>query len=179
MENKKTTEEIKDITGISTASNRADAEMDITTALLKAAAFKEDDDTVREVDIKRNGEVLFSVHVHPITDGDARAARKKATTFMKNPNGKGLPPIEKEFNSAEFHSWLIYFATTGEDRKRIWGNKAVMEQTGAGVPADTIDKLLLIGEKTKLVELVMDISGMSDDDEDENENVSMEEFAKN
>lgn len=168
--------EKRDVTGISTASNPKDAEMDITTALLKAAAFKTDEDNITEVEIKRNGEVMFTVHIHPITDGDARAARRAATKFMKNPNGKNLPPIEKEFNSAMFHSNLIYFATTEEDKKRVWGNKALMEKTGAGMPAETIDHVLKMGEKTELVGLVLDISGMDDEDDEE---VSLEDFAKN
>lgn len=167
--------EKKDVTGISTATNKADAEMDITTALLKAAAFKTDEENITEVEIKRNGEVLFTVNIHPITDGDARAARRSATTFMKNPNGKNLPLIEKEFNSALFHSFLIYFATTEEDRKRVWGNKALMVETGAGRPAETIDHVLKMGEKTELVNLILDLSGMDDEDEE----VSMEDFAKN
>ena len=165
------------VTGLDQANDRKEAEYDLVTALLESADFKTADDNITEVEIKRSGKFLFSVHIHPLSDPDARFARKKATIYMPNPNGKKLPPIEKDFNSAKFSSWLIYLATTDEDQQKIWNNKAIMQKFNLMEPWESIDVLLTMGEKRKLVDLVTNISGM-DDDEDE-EIVDTEEYAKN
>ena len=166
--------EERDITGLDQATDRKEAEYDLVKALLEASEFKTDEDAVQEVEIKRGGKYLFTVHLHPISEPDATMARKKSTVYMPNPNGKKLPPIEKERNTAKFNSWLIYLATTEEDQEKIWGNRAIMEKFNLAQPYESIDCLLTLGEKQKLVELVMDLSGLSDDEEEINE----EEYAK-
>lgn len=163
------------VTGLDQAENRKETERDLVNALLEAAEFKTSDDNITEAEIKRNGKVLFSVHLHPISEPDARFARKKATTYMPNPNNKKLPPIEKEHNVALFTSWLIYLATTEEDQQKIWGNPAIMQKYGLTQPVESIDILLTYGEKQKVADLVGQISGMDDDDESMDE----EEYAKN
>lgn len=169
--------EKKDITGLDTATNRKEAEYDLVTALLEAAEFKTADDQITEVEIKRAGKYLFTVHIHPVSEPDVRIARKKATVYMPNPNNKKLPPIEKDFDTAKFNSWLIYLATTEEDQNKIWGNPAVMNAKGLLQPWESVDVLLAMGEKRKIADLVMEISGMSDDDDsDVNDE---EEYAKN
>lgn len=167
--------EERDITGLDQATDRKEAEYDLVKALLEASEFKTDEDAVQEVEIKRGGKYLFTVHLHPINEPDATMARKKSTVYMPNPNGKKLPPIEKDRNTAKFNSWLIYLATTEEDQEKIWGNRAIMEKFNLAQPYESIDCLLTLGEKQKLVELVMDLSGLSDDEEEINE----EEYAKN
>ena len=163
------------VTGLDTASDRKDAEYDLVKSLLEAADYKTADDAITEVEIKRNRKYLFSVHIHPISDDDARLARKKATIYMPNPNNKKLPPIEKELNTAKFTSWIIYLATTEEDQQKIWGNPTIMQKFGLAQPVESIDALLTFGEKQKVGDLVMEISGI-DDDEDTMDEV---EFAKN
>lgn len=169
------TEEKKDVTGLDSASDRKEAEYDLVQALLESAEYKTSEDEITEVDIKRKGRFLFTVHIHPISEPDARMARKKSTTYIPNPNGKKLPPIEKELDTAKFNAWLIYLATTEEDQQKVWGNPAIMQKYGLTLPVDSIDVLLTLGEKRKLADLVTDISGL-DDDED---NVDEEEYAKN
>lgn len=166
------------VTGLDQAENRKEAERDLVTSLLEAAEFKTSEDNITEAEIKRNGKVLFSVRLHPISEPDARFARKKATTFMPNPNNKKLPPIEKEQNGALFSSWLIYLATTEEDQQRIWGNPAIMQKYGLMQPVESIDVLLTYGEKQRLADLVGTISGF-DEDEDGEEVMSEEDYAKN
>lgn len=168
------TEETKDVTGLGLATNRKDAEYDLVKSLLEAADYKTAEDSITEVEIKRNGKFLFAVHVHPISDEDARLARKKATIYMPNPNGKKLPPIEKETNTTKFTSWIIYLATTEEDQQRIWGNPTIMQKFGLAMPVESIDVLLKFGEKQELGDLILDISGM-----DEEEQMNREEYAKN
>lgn len=166
------------VTGLDQATDRKQTEYDLVTALLEAAEFKTDESNITEVDIKRNGKYLFSVHIHPVSDPDTRFARKKATIYMPNPNNKKLPPIEKEFNNAKFKSWLIYLATTEEDQQKIWGNPDIIRKKSLAEPWESIDVLLTAGEKNKLVNLVGEISGINDDDDTE-EFQDEEEYAKN
>lgn len=168
--------ERENVTGLELAENRKEAEFDLVTNLLEAAQFKSSDDNITEVEIRRSGKYMFTVHLHPISDPDARFARKKATIYMPNPNGKKLPPIEKEFDSAKFSSWMIYLSTTEEDQQKIWGNPAIMQKYGLALPVESIDVLLTLGEKRKLLDQVTSISGMDDDDE---EIMDEEEYAKN
>lgn len=166
------------VTGLDTAANRKETEYDLVSALLEAADFKTDENNITEVEIRRAGKYLFTVHIHPISDPDARFARKKATIYMPNPNGKKLPPIEKDFNNSKFGSWLIYLATTEEDQAKIWGNPQVMAKKGLMEPWETVDALLNLGEKRSLLDKVTSISGMDDDEEGE-EILDQEEYAKN
>ena len=169
--------EKNDVTGLDLAANRKEAEYDLVSALLEAAEFKTAEDQIKEVEIKRAGKYLFTVHIHPIGEPDTRVARKKATIYMPNPNNKKLPPIEKDFDVAKFNSWLIYLATTEEDQKKIWGNPQLMQAKGLMQPWESIDALLTFGEKRELADLVMEISGMDDDNDEEFKDE--EEYAKN
>ena len=175
MASKNGTEEKKDVTGLDTASNRKEAEYDLVKALLESAEYKTSEDEVTEVEIKRNGKFLFTVHIHPISEPDARTARKKSTQYMTNPNGKKLPPIEKDIDTAKMNSWIIYLATTEEDQQKIWGNATIMQKFNLQLPVESIDVLLTLGEKRKLADLVTTISGLDDDEE----SVDEEEYAKN
>lgn len=169
--------EKKNITGLDTSENRKETEYDLVKSLLEASEYKTADDAITEAEIKRNGKYMFSVHMHPISEADARFARKKATKYMPNPNGKKLPQIEKELDTAKFNSWLIYVATTEEDQQKIWGNQTIMQKYDLAMPVESIDVLLTLGEKRKLADLVTEISGL--DDEEDEENVTEEEYAKN
>lgn len=163
------------VTGLETAGNTKEAEYDLVAALMEAASYREDKDLVTPVDIKRNGKFLFTVNIRPIGDAETRAARKKATKYMPNPQNRKLPPIEKEFNSGLFNSLIIYYATTEEDKTKIWGNKAIMDKFGLVEAYESIDVLLTIGEKTALADTVVEISGMDTEDDE----VSVEEYTKN
>lgn len=168
------------VTGLDQAENRKEAEYDLVASLLEAADFKNVDDNITEVEIKRNKKYLFSVHIHPLSDPDARFARKKATVYMPNPNGRKLPQIEKEFKNGVFSSWMIYLATTEEDQQKIWANPAIMQKYNLMQPVESIDVLLTLGEKQRLLEVVTNISGMDEDgNPDEEENMDEEEYAKN
>ena len=169
------TEEKTIVTGLETASNPKEAEYDLVSALLEAASFREDQDLLTTVDIKRNGKYFFSVNIRPVGDAEVRAARKKATKYMPNPQNRKLPPVEKEFNSGLFNALIIYYATTEEDRKNIWGNKTIMDKYSLVEPYESIDVLLTVGEKTALADKVVEISGMDIDDEE----ISTDEYVKN
>lgn len=159
--------------GLTTATDPKSAEYDLVKSLLAAADFRNTEDAVTEFEIKRNGKFFYSVHFKPVSEEELRIARKKATSYMKNPQGAKYPPIEKDFNSSLFNSWLIYLATTDEDREKIWGNASVKSKFGLMENVETIDKLLLFGEKAAVVEKIIEISGL-----DTEEQFDVENYAK-
>lgn len=172
--------EKKTVTNLENADNRKEAEYDLVKSLLEAADYKTSDENITEAEIARNGKYLFSVNIHPISDADARIARKKATIFIPNPNGKKLPPIPKEVDQAKLASWIIYLATTEEDQKKIWGNPELMKAKGLMEPWESVDALLKYGEKEWLGDMVAEISGMDPrSDEEDEDNMDQEEYAKN
>lgn len=158
--------EKESVTGLDQASNRKEAEFDLVKNLLEAAEFKTSEDSISTVDIKRAGKYLFSVHIHPISDADVRLADKRATIMGDNPAGKKFPKIQKDYDNAVYKSWLIYLATTEEDQKQIWGNPAIMQKFGLMQPYESIDKLLTLGEKKMLMDIISEISGLQDEDEE-------------
>lgn len=168
------------VTGLDQATNRKEAEYDLVKSLLAAAEYKTSDEALTEVEIKRNGVYYFTVHLHPVSDKDTRFARKKATIYMPNPNGKKLPPIEKDFDTAKFRSWMIYLGTSEEDQNKIWGNSAVMQKHDLSEPWESIDILLAFGEKSKMFDVLTEISGLDEDGNVNTEDeMDDEEYAKN
>ncbi len=170
-------EEQAKVTGLELASNRKEAEYDLVASLLSAMDYQSDEECIKEAEIRRHGTYYFSVHLHPISDEQIRMARKKATVMIANPNGKKLPPIEKEVNTAKLKSWVIYLATTEADQQKIWGSPEVKSKAGLMENWEAVDALLTAGEKASLFELVLDISGLNDDLE--SEEMDEEEYAKN
>lgn len=160
------------ITGLEVANRPKEAEYDLVASLMEAADYRND---ITTVDICRGGKYLFTVNIHPIGDDEVKAARKRATTMMPNPQNRKLPKIEKEFNANLFNSLIIYTATTEEDKQQIWGNKAIMDKYNLVEAHESINILLTVGEKAELTNKVIEISGMEDDDEE----VTKEEYTKN
>lgn len=164
----------ENVTGLDQADNRPEAEYDLLQALFEAADFKTAAEHITEIEIKRNGKFLFSLHLHPIGDDDVAFARKKASTFKDNPQGKKYGKVKTDFDDSKFKSWLIYLATTEEDQQKIWGNRAFMQRFSLYEPVDSINKMLTLGDKSKLLDVVTDISGLDDDDEDEMDEVTFQ-----
>ena len=169
-------EERTSVTGLDQATNYKEAEYDLVKSLLEATEYQTDEDNITEVEIKRNGKFFFAFKIHPLSEPNVRLARKKATTMMDNPQGKKYPKIEKEFDSSVFNSWLIYLATVPEDQELIWNNKSVMSKHNLMQPQESVDKLLTVGEKRRVSDLVTKISGL---DDEEDGTMDDEEFAKN
>lgn len=163
-----TNEEMK-VTGIP-ENMTAEQEYNLLENLLSAADYTEELTPVR---IERNGKHMFTFHVHPISEKDKLTAHKKATTYMKNPAGPQLPQIEKETDPSMFKNWLIFLATSDEDKQRIWGNKEFKRQKGIMHSAESVDLLLMAGEKDSVVDLIAELSGFGLN------SVTTEEYAKN
>ena len=162
----------ENVTGLNNAPDRKVAELDLVERLLMAANYKEDVDNIVPIEITRKGQVLFTVHIHPIGDDDVAKANKEAAIMVRNPNGKHLPKIQADSDKSKYKSWLIYLATTPEDQKQIWGNPVLMSKLNAYQPWEVIDKMLTLGDKGKFLEKITEISGL-DDEEDEKDS---EEF---
>lgn len=172
-------QEKQPVTGLELASNRKEAEYDLVKSLLSAMDYKEDEQSIVEVELRRNGVFLFTVHLHPLSDDDIRFARKKSNVYVPNPNNKKLPMIVKETDETKLKSWVIYLATTEDDQQKIWGNKAVKDKAGLMENYESIGVLCTAGEKNALFNKVCEISGLDDDLEPDEETMDEEEFAKN
>ena len=123
---------------------------------------------------------LFEFCVHALTGNDARAAKKKASTRIPNPMNKKLPPIVKEINEVAYQSYLIYLATTVEDKKKYWDNPTFRDKFGVMESYELIDKVLLPGEKAQVLDVIDTLSGYGFSDLDnEEEEGSDTETAKN
>lgn len=153
------------VTGLEMAEDRNEAEYNLVKALLEASSYKTDENSITEVTIARNGKFLFKVNIHPVSDSDVKQAKKQAGIYRDNPNNKKLGKVRVDTDDAKFNSWLIYLATTEADQSQIWGNRAVMDKFNLMQPWESIDYLLNTGEKAKLLEKVLEISGLGDDDE--------------
>jgi hypothetical protein len=166
------TQKKENVTGLEQANNPIEAEKDLLQTLFDAADFKNED--VYELDITRKGKVMFTLHVHPISDSDAAQARKQATKFKDHPQGKKYGKVEIGFDNSKFKSWLIYLATTEDDQQKIWGNKEFMRKFGLMEPWESIDKILTLGDKSKLLDKITDISGLDDEDEEAMDDVTFQ-----
>lgn len=164
---------------------------DVLKMLLSAADYKEDASLQEPIVIKRKGvQVLPTFHIRPISQDDTTIAHKKATRWLTNPGGRRLPKIEGQTDSSIEDDWLIYLATTDEDKTKLWNNPTYIKGLQAKYPnmvfaqgssgPQMIGLLLTFGEKVTLVNKILDMSYPEDanDDSDENE-ISQTEFAKN
>lgn len=159
------TKENENVTGLDLAPDYKEAEYDLVTSLLKAVDYKNEETT--KVNIARNGKFMFAVTIHPLSDSDVRDAQKKAGIYKPNPNNKKLGTVKVDTDNAKLSSWLIYLATVEEDQQQIWGNPAVMKKCNLMQPWESIDCLLKTGEKADLLEEVLKISGLADDEDEE------------
>lgn len=161
-------EKTVETTGI--PENVEEQEYNLLESLLMAA---EDNSALKAIRIERNGVYRFTVHVHAVSERDKEEAQRKATKYMPNPAGKHLPPVKKDDDKALYRSWLIYLATSDEDKKLIWGQKAFKDKYNLMQDAETIDYILNAGEKDALLDVIAELSGFGEN------SITTEQFAKN
>ena len=164
---------------------------DVLKMLLSAADYKEDVSLQEPIVIKRNGvQVLPTFNIRPISQDDVNIAHKKATKMMNNPGGRRLPKIEVETNESISNDWIIYLATTEEDKEKLWNNPVYTKALQAKFPntvfaqgssgPQMIGMLLTFGEKVTLVNKILDMSYPDESvDGSDNTEVTQTEFAKN
>lgn len=161
--------EMESVTGLGDipAKEYKDAEYDLVTSLLEAADFKNSEDAILKVNICRGGKFYFSVRIRPISDEEVSRCRREAGIYKANPTNKKLGKVRVDTDSSKFSSWLIYTATIEEDQQNIWNNQVIMQKFNLMQPWESIDKLLMAGEKDDLLDKVFKLSALKDEDEDE------------
>lgn len=177
LENEKT--EIEK-TGLPSEEQVLMSQEDLIAGLLKAAEYETDEKMMQPVQIKRNGVLLFEFNVHPLGEKEMQKIRKQSIKTYKNPAGRHLPQIEGDVKLDEFRSRKIYAATSDSDRAKLWDNpkvKAGLKAQGKDIIEDweIIDAVLMAGEKVKISEIIDNISGYNDDEEE----LELVEYAKN
>lgn len=168
-----------ELTGLPEQEKVLMSEEELINGLLAAADYETDEDTMKEIEIRRNGKLFFKFSVHPLGEKEMMRIRKRATQQYKNPAGKHLPPIDGDIRMDEFRSRKIYAATTDADREKLWDNpkvKAGLKAKGKSIIEswEVIDAVLMGGEKYQVSEVIDDISGYNDE-----EKLELEEYAKN
>jgi hypothetical protein len=128
------------------------------------------------IEIRRNGRVMLEFHVRPISEAENQQCFHKASKYTKA-RGYGQPRQLIDTDQARYRSWIIYTATTAEDRKAIWDNPAAMKQMHIFEGVDMIDRILHQGEKVKVIDKIDEISGFNDSPDDDTP--SVEETVKN
>lgn len=144
-------------------------EENLLNGLLEAAGFKTDPDNHKLVQIKRNGKLLFQFHIRPLEEEEIQQCRKRATKYVPNPQNRSLR-MEVDTDYVKLRSLKIYMATVDDDRRILWDNPLLRDKFGTMEAFESIDKVLMAGEKDTICEMIDDISGY---------NVSLEEAAKN
>lgn len=168
MANEKTKVEEIELTEEENKGQLRTYENDILKGLLAAANFKTEEDNIHPIDIARNGVVLFTFRIRPLSEEEYHTCREKNTKYVRNKQlGIKFP---ENTDSVRYRSALIYQATVDEDREKIWNNKDAWKELNVLNGIDLIDKTLLAGEKDAVLEIVDKISGYT---------ATTEEVAKN
>lgn len=161
-------------TGLETSTDFENDERNLVAALLEAAEYKTKSDETTEIKVKKNGKLLFSFHIRPLSQMEIQAAAKKATKQLPNPAGPKYPTISGERNTSSYHNYLIYTATIDSEKKKIWGNEQIKQRYAIIDDADTVDVLLKAGTKSKVIDAILQISGFDSEDV-----IEEEEYIKN
>lgn len=164
-----------EVTGLPPQDQLLRNEAEIINGLLAAANYKEDEDNIQAIEIKRNGKKFFEFRVRPLGEDELMAIRKLCVKKYNNPAGKGLPKIEGDVDLPVFRSRKIYAATVEEDKKLLWNNPQIKQSFKAkGIDIleghEMVDKVLMAGEKDKISDIIDELSGYSAD---------LTEYAKN
>ena len=150
--------------------NVEDKQYDLVKSLLKAADYKEDEESRRKIDVRRDGEFLFSFTVRPLSEDELLDIRKKSAKYAKNPAGKNLPKVETEVNWPQFKSRKIFAATIPEDQEKIWNNSAIKKKFDLFEGWEAVDILLPGGWKNAVSDAIDQLSGYD---------VDLTDYAKN
>lgn len=148
-------------------------EDEMIAGLLEAANFKDNSDFQKKIEIRRNGKLLFSFFVRPLTEEEVQDCRKRATKRRPDPRGKQFGMIEVETNFIKFRSYKIMAATVDKGQGILWSNKKLKEKLNVIDDIDVIDMVLMGGEKDQISDIIDEISGYGMNE------VSLEETAKN
>ena len=168
MSIKATVNPAADTTEITKEELIADArehETSLLDGLLAAAGFKTAEDCIKKVVISRGGKDLFSFHIHPLSEEDYNACRKKFTKYVKSKVQGGIR-VPEEVNAVDYRAALIYAATIPEDQENVWNNKVLWKNLDLATGYEAVNALLMAGEKEAVLSLIDQISGYELSEED-------------
>ena len=136
-------------------------ENELLAGLLELGGRKDEALSYHKIQIKRNGVVKLEFRIRPVTEDETQSflkmARKYATTRP------GQPKKVIETNNTKLRSLIVYTATVDEDRAKIWDNKSAQTALNILTGWEMVDKVLLAGEKDKVIDKIDEISGFGDD----------------
>jgi hypothetical protein len=150
--------------------NFAQVEHDYLSGMLERLNSFTDERNYRTVDIwldKKNKKLAFQFRVRPLTEDEVITLRKRASPYNKKTR-------EREYDSNAFRPLYIYAATIEEDRAKLWDNLSFQKSHNLFEGIDVIKALLKPGEIVRVANIISELSGF-DDEEDDLE----EEIAKN
>lgn len=164
------TTEDREFTAEETKNQSRAFENDILKGVLESAGFADTEEEYRTIEIARQGKVLFTFRIRPLTEDEYEKCKKKNTKYVRNKQlGIKMP---EDTNNVKYRSDIIYTATVDEDRKLLWDNRQIWKAlTDKGVDiltaTDVIDTVLKPGEKAAVVEQIDLISGFEDNNFEE------------
>lgn len=132
-------------------------EDDILGGLIAAASYKADDEDMAQIEISRNGIVVLSFKIRPLSEDEYIQCRRNNTVYKKNKNVGTR--VADHVNSARYRSELIYLATVDADRDKMWDNRKAWDKLAVLNGIDLIDVVLKAGEKDAVIDKLDEISG--------------------
>lgn len=136
-------------------------EQELVAALLEAADYRKKE--TRRVAIKRGGKVLFEFTISGLSEDEWQNCRRRS---LKNRGKKN-----EELDGAKFLAEAIFQAT---QEKNLWNQREAFLKLNVTNGADVVNAVLLPAEKTRLAEIIEDLSGFNDED-----NVQLDDEIKN
>ncbi|MBQ6758830.1 MAG: hypothetical protein IJP42_07100 [Selenomonadaceae bacterium] len=137
--------------------NEEQFEQDFVAGMLEAAKTRINPETPT-IKIIRDEKVLFTFRVRALDEDEWQSCRRKSLM------NRGKPT--EEVNNARFINQVIYEATLEEDKEKTWKVKQLWKQFGVVTGSELVGKILSVGEKNKIFEVISNLSGYYDDYED-------------
>lgn len=139
----------------------------VLAGLKRARDLKNEDESIRSVNVTdRQGNVLFTFRVRPLSESEYNTCRERATKRERNGREK--------FSITQSRSEQILMATVDED-KHIWTDPEVLNIFNTLKPTDVIDDVLFGGDKIAVINLIDELSGYGED----SQTLNIEEETKN
>lgn len=144
------------------------AERPLLDAMLAAA--KDREQATQIIEIVRKGEPLFAFKVRVVTEEENEACLDKATRYKKD--RRAVAPIPIGEDTHKYRSLLIVQATVcflerNEDGsfrevQSMWDSADLLRQFNIAGSEELVDKILLPGEKERIIDKINDLSGFGD-----------------
>jgi len=139
-------------------------ESDILAGILSLGREKDEEAAYRKIQIRRGGVLKLEFRVRPITEEENQTCWRQATRYA--PYKIGQPKVAVETNSARYRSYVLYTATVDADRAKVWDNRQAKDAFNILDSIEMIDRILLAGEKSHILDIIDEISGFGEEAEE-------------